>query len=227
MTKLNDYIVNPAICNAALSAILEKIGGLEVSRLSFASLLMIHAMISEANAEQDKNVFKLLDVIHLHVLERLAFVPNGADVGQYLYEEENVGLTLKHLFYAKRMLLGDFELRLRDEGRQKLNLLYRLVYDRCINLFVLLSHFCMKSSKDIEEYSFSMADLEFTLQAKEDVNFIYFKELKERLISELQQLKFLKRLSTQGVWQGIRTVLNMLKEQKQPFGEFQLDKVYH
>ncbi len=72
-----------------------------------------------------------------------------------------------------------------------------------------------------------MADLEFTLQAKEDVNFIYFKELKERLISELQQLKFLKRLSTQGVWQGIRTVLNMLKEQKQPFGEFQLDKVYH
>ncbi len=227
MVKLNDYIEKSTDYNAALEKILSNVGNLEISRLSLASLLTIHALISELDIEQNKNVFKLLDILHLHILECLAFVPEGQDVGQYLYENESAGLTLKHVFYAKQMLLDDFELRLRDEGRQNLNLLYRLVYDRCINLFVLLSHLSMKKSKEIEDKSFSMAELELTLHGDSGGNNIYFNELKERLILELEHLRFLKRLSTQGVWQGIHTVMQLLKEQKQPFCEFQPDIVYH
>ncbi len=68
--------------------------------------------------------------------------------------------------------------------------------------------------------SFSLNDLKNALGRKDEFeeNSKYINEIKEKVILELEDLNFLNNLSNQNVWQGIKSLLAYLKNQKQPFG---------
>ncbi len=117
MNCIGDYLENTVIYDRNLHGINELAGQIELGRLSLTSLLSIHAIISESEQLEDLAALKLLNIVYLHISERLSFVPKGRPFGQYIYTEEAPCLSLKHVLYAKKLLLNNFERKLRLAGK--------------------------------------------------------------------------------------------------------------
>ncbi len=220
MRKIQDYITNIKKQSSLSKQVFDKLGDLSIGQLSLASLLTIHALISETNDGSDLETSKLLDIIHLHIIERLEFVPENESFGQYLLNQEKSVLSLKHVYYAQKILLHDFETKLQLEGQEKLNLIYRLIYDRFVELFVLLSNIGVKNGNELTNQFFSIKDLDDSLNdqfSSFDKKSAYCNQLQERIVLELEELKFLKNLSDQGILHGIRSILHLIKVKKEPF----------
>ena len=90
MNCIGDYLENTVIYDRNLHGINELAGQIELGRLSLTSLLSIHAIISESEQLEDLAALKLLNIVYLHISERLSFVPKGRPFG-------NIFILKKHL----------------------------------------------------------------------------------------------------------------------------------
>lgn len=215
-----DYFENTIIYDRTLHDVRELIGDVELGQLSLASLLSIHAVISNSEQATDPTILKLLDFLSLHVFERLSFVPEGWPFGEFIYAQEKPCLCLKHVFYVKKLLLNYFEMKLALVGQEKLNAVSQLFYDRIVKRFVSLSACCIEQDDEKTDCFFSVKDIENALVKKDGIEEYsqYFNEIKNKIVEELEEVKFLNKLAEKNVWQGIKLLLTRLKNQKQPFG---------
>lgn len=220
MVKLNKFISAMANQPRIIHEVMEYVGDVELGQLTLVNLLVVHALIINSEIDYDKTINELLNLINIQIMEHITLISEGA-YARSILDREKPYLCLKHIYYLKKMLINNFESNLRIAGLHQLKLPSRVVYDRIVDLFLLLSRACVEQGDGLDGQVFTIKDLEVPICRSCDVyreKHIYFKELDYKILLELEQIKFLKSLSEMSVWQSIAAILKLMKTNKQPFG---------
>lgn len=215
MAPIKDYINKLSAQSSTLEAVLEFAGSVPFARMSLVQLLVIHYLLTHVDIDFETSLLKLIDLIHIEIMERLTFVPSD-NYASFLFNQEKPYLELKHLHYAKLILLDDFEQRLKLMADEKLSASSRLMYKKLTDLFCYVSRYCLDPRQEVMDDHFTVDDLA-NVMSPDEHKFIYFKELEDKIKKELESVKFLKDLSTMNVWESVTAILKQLQREKLPF----------
>lgn len=215
MVQLSHYINKISEESFTLEKILEFVGDHSFTKLKLVPLLVIHYLLRHCDIELEPGLIQLIDLVHIEIMERLIFVPDD-QYAETILRQEKPYLELRHLQYAKLLLLEDFEQKLKIASNDKMSAASKLLYGKLVDLFCYITKSCLDPVKHDDGSLFTIHDLEKLRGPSHSDKIIYFIELENVLKKELDSIKFFKNLSSLNTWDAVNAVLRHIQKEKIP-----------